>query len=196
MNLKIQENKYLIKSMNGAKRALENSKADNKYSIETQVEEVLRLNTANNQMDRTIKALRNEIEVIKEERNLQRSLDRKAIVETKKKLSSANNKITMIEQMLDNAKKNSLAQRKEIESLKKRLSNDRIEARNKNNALRETCDSLTMQLKRSEGCCHGEDKFIGRSREKNVFLKHEHKYTKFANRCFIFAAKLCRRRLF
>ena len=105
LNLKIQENKYLIKSLNGAKRALENSKADNKYSIESQVEEVLRLNTANNQMDRTIKALRNEIEVIKEERNLQRSLDRKANVETKKKLSSANNKITMIEQMLDNAKK-------------------------------------------------------------------------------------------
>ena len=150
LNLKIQENKYLIKSLSGAKRALENSQADNKYSIESQVEEVLRLKTANNQMDRTIKALRNEIEVIKEERNLQRSLDRKEIIETKKTLSSANNKITMIEQMLDNAKKNSLAQRKEIESLKKRLSNDRIEARNKNNALRESCDSLTMQLKRSE----------------------------------------------
>ena len=87
------------------KRALENSQADNKYSIESQVEEVLRLKTANNQMDRTIKALRNEIEVIKEERNLQRSLDRKEIIETKKTLSSANNKITMIEQMLDNAKK-------------------------------------------------------------------------------------------
>ena len=122
--------------MSGAKRALENSQADNKYSIESQVEEVLRLKTANNQMDRTIKALRNEIEAIKEERNLQRSLDRKEIIETKKTLSSANNKITMNEQMLDNAKKNSLAQRKEIESLKKRLSNDRIEARNKNNALR------------------------------------------------------------
>ena len=101
-------------------------------------------------MDRTIKALRNEINN-KEERSLQRSLDRKANVETKKKLSSANNKITMIEQMLDNAKKNCLAQRKEIESLKKRSSNDRVEARNKNHALRETCDSLKMQLKRSEG---------------------------------------------
>ena len=144
--LNTQERKYLAKSANAAKRALENIRNENKHDIEVHLDEILKLKRLNHQMERRIKSLRNEIEVVKEESIMQRNEDRDAIVEMKKTLLSSNDNVVMLQEKLSHEARMNQIRSDEVDRWKTLYNTEVSEALKTKRILQNKCDALMKTM--------------------------------------------------
>ena len=133
-----------------AKRALENIRNENKHDIEVHLDEILKLKRLNHQMERRIKSLRNEIEVVKEESIMQRNEDRDAIVEMKKTLSSSNDNVVMLQEKLSHEARMNQIRSDEVDKWKTLYNAEVSEALKAKRILQNKCDALMKQLRYSD----------------------------------------------